>query len=131
MKILACGDRDWGDHNLIHETLAKFGQDTILVVGGARGADTIAENCGHELGFTVLVFPANWDQFGKRAGPIRNRQMLNEKPDLVIAFHDDLQASKGTKDTVTEAHKRNIKVQVVTHGGSRIGFIADTSQTFF
>lgn len=48
------------------------------------------------------------------AGPLRNRQMLDEVPDLVLAFHAEMQSSKGTKDCVLEANRRGIKWRVVT-----------------
>jgi hypothetical protein len=46
----------------------------------------------------VIAMPADWANHGKAAGPIRNRKMLDLKPDLVLAFHADLTNSKGTKD---------------------------------
>lgn len=58
-------------------------------------------------------FPADWKLHGHAAGPIRNRQMLDEKPDLVIAFHEDWANAKGTRDCVAEAGRRGIKVELV------------------
>ena len=81
--------------------------------GGARGADSIAGEEAKEFGLTVLAFSADWRRYGRAAGPIRNLQMLEEgKPDLVIAFHADLDHSKGTKDMVEQARKAGIKVEV-------------------
>ena len=77
--------------------------------GAARGADSIADEWKH-LGVDVRPYPADWTRFRKSAGPIRNRQMLDDQPDLVVAFHDDLAASKGTKDCVEEAARRGIPV---------------------
>ena len=57
---------------------------------------------------------AEWQRYGKGAGPRRNDNMLNEHPALVIAFHNDLAKSKGTADTVRKAQKRGIAVRVVT-----------------
>jgi hypothetical protein len=66
-----------------------------------------------QLGFTVLPFPADWNTHGKAAGPIRNRQMLKEgKPDVVLAFHEDLGRSKGTADMVRAAKAAGIAVKV-------------------
>ena len=56
-------------------------------------------------------FPADWDTYGKQAGFIRNIQMLDEKPDLVIAFQKN--ASRGTQHTINEARKRGIPVEVI------------------
>lgn len=93
--------------------LAQLPRDTIIVSGAAKGADTHAEWAAEELQMDCVIFPADWDRFGRAAGPIRNRQMLDQKPDLVIAFHSDLSKSKGTADTVREAKRRGIKVEVI------------------
>ncbi len=88
--------------------------DTRLIHGDCRGADKLAASVALEFGFDVHPYPADWDKHGDAAGPIRNRQMLDLKPDLVIAFHANYSKSKGTKDCVTEARKRKIPVQLIT-----------------
>jgi hypothetical protein len=119
MKVLACGDRYWTDKELIRSWLSKL-QDfrfDVLIEGEARGADSIARDEGYQMGYEVNPFPADWTRYGRSAGPIRNRAMLDMHPDLVMAFHDDLSKSKGTADTVREAVKRKIPVIVVGHTG--------------
>jgi len=113
MIVLICGDRFWSDRQAIRRRLAQLPKDTIILHGAASGADTIAGEEATKLGLTVKQFPANWNKHGRAAGPIRNRQMLDHKPNLVIAFHNDLSKSKGTKDTVQEAIKRGIPTYVV------------------
>jgi hypothetical protein len=44
--------------------------------------------------------------------------MLDTKPDLVIAFHEDIESSKGTKDCIKEARRRGIAVDVVSKPGA-------------
>lgn len=113
MKLLVCGDRNWSDENKIFYTLVLYPKDTILIHGDARGADKIAGKIGEVLGFTIKTFPANWSKYGRAAGPIRNMQMLDTKPNLVIAFHSDIQNSKGTLHCITNSKKRNIPVQLI------------------
>lgn len=114
-KILICGDRNWNDYWVIYDVLSKLDRNLIIIHGAARGADTMAGIIAKNLGFKdVISFPAKWTKYGKSAGPIRNRQMLNENPDLVIAFHNDIENSKGTKDCIEEAEKRNIQVQLIS-----------------
>jgi hypothetical protein len=91
-----------------------FCLDTVIVHGAARGADTIAGETARILGMPVEAYPADWNKHGRSAGPIRNRKMLDTKPDLVIAFHEDIESSKGTKDCVNEALRRGIQVEVIT-----------------
>ena len=61
----------------------------------------------------LQVFSAEWHKHGKAAGPIRNTLMLQQKPDLVVAFHDDIDSSKGTANMVKKARKANIEVRVL------------------
>ena len=113
MIVLICGDRYWSDREAIRRRLKQLPKDTIIIHGAARGADSIAGEEAKLLGLIVEEFPADWDKYGRAAGPIRNRLMLDRKPDLVIAFHHDLSKSKGTADTVREATKRGICTYVV------------------
>jgi len=113
MKVLVCGDREWVDRKSVYDRLRGLPVGALVIHGGCRGADEIAGACAKQLGFLVQVFPALWSSYGRAAGPIRNRQMLDEKPDLVLAFHSDLKRSKGTRDTVREAERRGIPVEVI------------------
>jgi hypothetical protein len=114
MKILVCGSRDWSKRKPIETRLSLFNvnEDHTIIEGGAPGADTEARYVALDLGFDVVTVWANWEKYGKSAGPRRNRAMLDMKPDLVLAFHEDLSKSKGTSDTVREAQRRGIKVEV-------------------
>jgi hypothetical protein len=118
MKVLCCGDRDWTSWRVIEETLQGLGPNTIIVHGDARGADKMSGYVAKRLGFQVKAYPADWDKHGKAAGPIRNRLMFDsEQPELVIAFHNDLNSSKGTKDMVKYARSMGCPVNVVTEEG--------------
>jgi hypothetical protein len=111
MRVLVTGDRNWSNKDIIREVLKKYPTDTILINGGARGADSIAAKIGKELGFKVETFKADWGAYGRAAGPIRNRKMLREgKPDVVEAFHDHILDSKGTKDMVEISIAANLPV---------------------
>lgn len=119
MKILVTGDRDWTDRECIQYCLAVAAElaapeQITLIHGKARGADTIAGEIGAGLDFNVVAVPADWEQYGRAAGPIRNREMLAMEPDLVIAFHDDLENSKGTRNCVEQAEKLGIPVSRIT-----------------
>lgn len=120
-RALFCGDRNWSDGQWIRQTLEDLLEeypDLEICEGEARGADTLARQAAEKLGIKVTPFPAQWAKFGRAAGPIRNRQMLDEfHPDIVMAFHNDIEHSKGTKDMVTEARKRGIPTFVF--GGAR------------
>ena len=111
MRLLVCGDRDWTDKRSIEAYLSTFIPGTTVVIhGGARGVDTIAGEVAAQMGMTVESYPADWAQYGRAAGPIRNRQMLNSKIDLVVWFHLDISASRGTRDMIAQAGQAGINV---------------------
>jgi len=114
MRILVCGDRNWTDGAWIHAVLAQHDKDTVVIEGDARGADRLAGIAADRL-FTSAkeVYPALWNLYGKRAGFMRNTEMLVQgKPDLVYAFHLDLAHSKGTAMMVRIAAEAGVKVIV-------------------
>ena len=115
MKFLFCGDRHWTNIEKIREILTPLLREGDIVIhGGAPGVDTICGNVAKELGFIPRVFQAMWERYGDAAGPIRNSMMLKEKPDIVYAFHNNIEHSKGTKDTVDKAKKKGIPVIIIT-----------------
>jgi imidazolonepropionase-like amidohydrolase len=123
MVVLVTGDRNWRDGDMIRTALWNHFNDT-LIHGDARGADRIAAGIAERRGMSVIPFPAKWDEHGKAAGPIRNEEMLQAllkarergRPVTVHAFHDDLEASKGTADMVHRARRAGFDVHVHTHG---------------
>jgi hypothetical protein len=82
---------------------------TGVVSGTALGADTEGEKAAKLLGIPVHRFPANWEKYGRAAGPIRNRQMA-ENAEALIAVWDGV--SRGTKNMIEEAKARNLAVYV-------------------
>ena len=113
MRILVCGSREWTDGGWILQVLAQHGKDTVVIEGAARGADRLAGLAADQLGFAKEVYPADWTKHGKRAGYLRNTQMLVEgKPDLVYAFHSNIATSKGTAMMVRIAAEAGVKVVV-------------------
>jgi len=123
MKVLVCGSRRWVAQAPIERELRKLPPGTIIVHGAARGVDNIAGYVGERLGFIVRAYPADWDQHQKAAGSIRNSQMLKEEHpdpagvyiDLVLAFHEDPDLGKGTRDMVTKASKAKPAIRIETH----------------
>jgi hypothetical protein len=117
MKVLVCGSRDWFDRGPIERELRKLPPGAIIVHGAARGADTIAGVVATDLGFEVRRYPANWDKYGKAAGPIRNGEMLrmehrlDEPIDKVLAFSKDFANSRGTKDMMRQAREKFVPVE--------------------
>lgn len=115
MRVLVCGSRHYRDQERINRELSAIGDISEIVHGGARGADTCAGVFAEANHIPVSRFDALWDVHGKRAGPIRNRQMLVEgHPDLVVAFLAP--DSRGTKNMIEQAEKAGVPVKVVNIG---------------
>jgi hypothetical protein len=117
MRVIVCGDRNWKRMDIIERELRKLPTDTLIIHGAARGADTLGKFVAEKIGLKVINdgkgFPADWKRYGRAAGPIRNQQMIDEgKPDMVLAFHDNISESVGTKDMVTRARKARIEVEI-------------------
>lgn len=111
-KILVCGSRGWTDANAIRERLDQLAGPYTILHGAAKGADIIAANHAASKGYEAHAYPADWARHGKRAGIVRNNEMLDQNPDLVIAFQ--LDNSRGTQHTINEARRRGIPVEVHT-----------------
>jgi len=80
--IAAGGGRDlaWSHQRIAAELLARSGGRLVhlLLHGGARGADAAIGRAAHQLGWPSLVMPAQWLLHGRAAGPMRNRELLQE-----------------------------------------------------
>lgn len=135
MKVLVTGSRDWRDNSLIRKRLheIEFADESDvrheLIHGAARGADTIAHEFAFDLGWALDPHKADWSvkpdtpewriktrpdgsRYDSGAGRDRNLEMLDEKPDLVLAFQRN--GSSGTQHTIDEARRRGIPVEVIT-----------------
>ncbi len=116
MKVLICGDREWQDSKTIADRIKHLPPGTKVIHGACRGVDRIAGNAAFNLGLGVVQYPAQWKKYGRAAGPIRNKRMLDEKPDLVIVFHTNLARSKGTKNMMTLAVDAGIPIEIIGGG---------------
>ncbi|KKK70865.1 hypothetical protein LCGC14_2919710 [marine sediment metagenome] len=112
MKVIVCGDRHWIGWAAIKRELERLPSDTVIIHGAAKGADTIAGVLGVRMGLEVRVYPAEWEQFGRAAGAIRNKWMLDARPNLVLAFHNDIRRSRGTANMIGIARKKGVEVKL-------------------
>lgn len=113
MIILACGSRDWTDTPAIRDRIAELPDGTIVIEGGAVGADSNVRHFAVARGLFVAEVrcePRHWSMYNLAAGFFRNCAMLDLRPDLVIAFQR--KGSRGTQSTIDEARRRGIPVEV-------------------
>ena len=111
MKLAVIGSRGFSDYPLLIKEVTKL-NPSLIVSGGAIGADSLAEKAALELGIPTKIFLPEWNKFGRRAGFIRNQLIIDEAQE-VIAFWDGV--SKGTKNSIDITKSQNKRVHVVLY----------------
>ena len=119
-RIVIAGSREFVNYPLGEDfiiecirKLPQFDKDLAEIVSGtAKGADKIGEEFSYNYNITVKQFPADWDNYGSRAGYIRNEQMAKYASEegyigVLIALWDG--KSKGTKNMIDNANKYGLK----------------------
>jgi ribA/ribD-fused uncharacterized protein len=108
MKLLVSGGRKFNDVDYVVSKLSSLHETcpiTLLIDGLAKGVDTIAGTWADCMGIERLTFAADWDTHKKRAGILRNIQMLEEgRPDLLMAFP----GGRGTSHMVHATNKAGV-----------------------
>lgn len=109
-RVIVCGGRNYDDRPHFTAAMKRLHKErrfTCIIEGGANGADALARAFAKLNGLESVTFPADWASFPRAAGPIRNRQMIEEgHPDLVIAFPGKM----GTANMVMQARKAGVEV---------------------
>ena len=121
-RILVTGSREWDDDPLLCMSLAMAVQEprsegsTLVIVHGAcpSGADKTADIWARNHGLRVERHPADWDGYGKRAGFIRNAEMVSLGADLCLAFYKQGAGNKGTDHCARQAENASIPVRRIT-----------------
>jgi hypothetical protein len=108
MRTIIAGSRTITDYSTVFNAM-NFSQlkPTIILSGCAEGADKLGERWAKEHNIPIERYPANWNKYGKKAGYLRNAEMV-EKADALVAIWDGV--SRGTKHTIDLANKKGIKV---------------------
>jgi hypothetical protein len=108
-KVLCGADLladEWQRANIERE-IAQCAENRRLDPGGTKGLARNTERW-------IKGHPADWDKYGKLAGPIRNREMLEQNnPELVVAFP----GGNGTADMVRQAAAKKIEILLVPDHG--------------
>jgi hypothetical protein len=122
MNLIIAGGRDFDDYTLLcrklEQILANTDKATMTLFSGqARGADYLGERWvkAQRPRIPIRWFPANWDKHGKKAGMLRNQEMLDAGATHLVAFWDG--KSKGTDDMITRGKREGISVRVINYEG--------------
>lgn len=128
MRLLVTGSRDWPYKGFLGRVLTQVATAPyraapgLVLVSGAcpTGADMMAERWAEICGWEIERHPADWHGYGKKAGSIRNREMVDLGADVCVAFI--LNASKGatmTADMAEEAGIRTLRINRSTETEGR------------
>ena len=113
MKLAIIGSRTFNNYGLLQETLEQYkSKITLVVSGAAKGADSLGERWAIKNNIKTLIFPADWEKYGKRAGFIRNEDII-KNCDAVIAFWDEI--SRGTAHSLSLCEKYNKPYKIITY----------------
>ena len=107
MKLAIIGSRTFEDYSLLNQEVNKLVQKydiDMILSGGAKGADTLAERYAQENSIPTMIYTPMYEKYGKSA-PIQRNKKIIEESDVVIAFWDGV--SKGTKSAIVMAEKKN------------------------
>jgi hypothetical protein len=110
LRLLVCGGRKFDDRELAFDELDKVLRSSgvsLVIHGGASGADALAGEWAASRGIPVLVFKPDWRRFGRGAGPRRNAEMISAgRPGLAVAFA----GGSGTRDMVGRLRAAGVPV---------------------
>jgi len=118
MKLGVVGSREFNDYDLLSFELSKFSNISLIISGGASGADSLAERYAAETLIPVKIFLPDYKVFG-RSAPLKRNTQIVEASDFVIAFWDG--RSTGTKDSINKAKRFNKPLKIVYYTLNDLG----------
>lgn len=112
MKVVIAGSRTIEEYKQVAEAVTLSGfKISEVVSGGARGADQLGEKYALANCIPFKVFFADWDTYGKRAGPIRNSQMAKYADAAIVVWDGK---SSGSKNMIEQMSRLNKPCFVLT-----------------
>lgn len=110
MRTIVAGSRGVTDIRQLHAALIECGWlPSVIISGGARGADRLGEEWANQIGLPLEIYPADWDRHGKSAGHRRNAEMAAVADALIALWGGQ---SRGTKGMIDLATARGLRVFV-------------------
>lgn len=111
-KVIIAGPRDYFNYNSVVDAVEKITLKSGIIIseivsGGAKGVDALGEQYAKEYNIPLKIFEADWNKYGKSAGPKRNAQMA-EYADVLIAIWN--YKSIGTKNMIDQAKAAGLRV---------------------
>ena len=121
MKLAIIGSRGFNDYDKLERVLTSYFSFIVkkppyinfihkIISGGADGADKLGAKFANDNGVVLIEFKPDWDKYGKSAGFIRNKDII-DNCDFVLAFWDG--KSKGTAHTLKLAKEQKKSTFIV------------------
>lgn len=108
MKLAIVGSRTFDDYNMLVDFIKdnyNIDEITHIVSGGARGADTFGERFADEFNKEKLIFPADWKKYGKKAGFLRNVDIIKNCDECACFWDGESHGTKHDIDLCNEMGK--------------------------
>lgn len=115
--VAVVGSRDDPNPDVVVAYVRLLSPDTVIVSGGARGVDQWAEEAAQRYGLQTKIFHADWDGFGRRAGPIRNAEIV-AAADRLVAFW--IGQSRGTLNTILSDQAAGLPILIFDADGRKV-----------
>jgi len=115
MRVLVAGATAWTDAEAVRRELVRLPSNTTIIHGDCSGADALGGSVAAQLGFAVERMAKNQEDYARYkrgAWKALNERMLASGVDLVLVFHPDIHASRGSKHLVELANAARIEVRV-------------------
>jgi predicted Rossmann fold nucleotide-binding protein DprA/Smf involved in DNA uptake len=116
-RVAVVGSRDFPNPDVVKAFVRSLPTSTVVVSGGARGVDQWAEDAATEFGLQTKIIHADWDNLGRRAGPIRNAEIVGSA-DRLVAFWNG--RSRGTLNTVVTARAAGLPILILDETGDEV-----------
>ena len=114
-KLAVVGSRDFDDFDTLVKILDRIRivkKIDLIVSGAAEGVDSMSEHYAEVNGIPTLILPADWEQYGKSAGFIRNKDIWGNS-DIILCIWDGV--SKGTKHTIDAKENRGKEMYIYNY----------------
>ena len=107
MRTIIAGSRECHHYHIVCQAIEEAGWEITTVISGcARGVDTFGEQYAAEHGIPVERHPADWENLGRKAGPIRNHVMAQCADALIAVLYP---GSRGTENMIQQARDAGLK----------------------
>ncbi len=116
--IAVVGSRAFPNESVVETFVHALPRNAVVVSGAAKGVDTWAEEAARAAGLKTLIFHADWEGLGRRAGPLRNEEIIKHAERLVAFWDGD---SRGTLNAIILAGEKGIPVEIFGTNGELVG----------